>query len=48
VEAKQSCYNIQEMEATLKIRLKPIDAHPKIVSKDNLKGLPWKVTRKVG
>lgn len=45
---KQSCYNFQEMEASLKMRLKPIDAHPKIVSKDNLKGLPWKVTRKVG
>jgi hypothetical protein len=41
---KQSCYNVQKMEESLKNRLKPIDAHPKIVSKENLKGLPWTVT----
>ena len=41
---KQSCYNFQEIETSLKRKLKPIDAHPKVVSKDNLKGLPWVVT----
>ena len=41
---KQSCYNFQKMEESLKNRLKPIDAHPKVVSKENLKGLPWTVT----
>ena len=40
----QSCYNFQEIETFLKRKLKPIDAHPKVVSKDNLKGLPWVVT----
>ncbi len=40
----QSCYNLQKMGLSLKERLKPIDAHPKIVSKTNLKGLPWTVT----
>lgn len=40
---KQSCYNFQEIESSLKRKLKPIDAHPKVVSKENLKGLPWAV-----
>ena len=40
----QSCYNFQEIEASLKRKLKPIDVHPKVVAKDNLKGLPWVVT----
>ncbi len=40
---KQSCYNFQEIELSLKRKLKPIDAHPKVVSKENLKGLPWVV-----
>ena len=40
----QSCYNLQKMELSLKERLKPIDAHPKIISKENLKGLPWSGT----
>lgn len=43
---KQSCYNFQEMEGALKNKLKPIDAHPKIISKENLKGLPWIVILK--
>lgn len=43
---KQSCYNFQEMEGSLKKRLKPIDAHPKVVSKESLKNLPWTVTIK--
>ncbi|MEY3760727.1 MAG: hypothetical protein QX196_04390 [Methylococcaceae bacterium] len=42
---KQSCYNFQEIETSLKRKLKPIDAHPKVVSKDDLKGLPWVVTK---
>jgi hypothetical protein len=41
---KQSCYNFQEIEKSLKRKLKPIDTHPKVVSKDNLKGFPWVVT----
>lgn len=41
---KQSCYNFQEIEKSLRRKLKPIDAHPKVVSKANLKGLPWLVT----
>jgi len=40
---KQSCYDIQNIETSLKRKLKPIDAHPKVVSKENLKGLPWTV-----
>lgn len=40
---KQSCWDFQAIEKSLKKRLKPIDAHPKIVSKENLKGLPWEV-----
>ena len=43
---EQSCYNFQKMKSFLKIKLKPIDAHPKIVSKENLKGLPWEVIEK--
>lgn len=42
---KQSTYNFQKMEIALKGKLKPIDAHPKVVSKENLKGLPWTVTK---
>ena len=38
---KQSCWDIQNIEADLERKLKPIDAHPKVVSKGNLKGLPW-------
>jgi len=41
---KQSLWNPQHIQIKLKERLKPIDAHPKVVSKENLKGLPWTVT----
>ncbi|MCX7067964.1 MAG: hypothetical protein NTW85_09780 [Methylococcales bacterium] len=40
---KQSCYDFQNIETSLKRKLKPIDAHPKVVSKENLKSLPWVV-----
>ncbi|MFI3190484.1 hypothetical protein BCS42_02795 [Crenothrix sp. D3] len=40
---KQSCYDFQNIETSLKRKLKPIDAHPKVVSKENLSGLPWVV-----
>jgi len=42
---KQSCYNFQTIEEDLRRKLKPIDAHPKVISKDNLKGCPWAVTK---
>jgi len=32
---KQSCYNFQEIQVELRRKLKPIDAHPTIVSKEN-------------
>jgi hypothetical protein len=41
---KQSCYDLQAIEQALSKKLKPIDAHPKIVSGNNLRGLPWTVT----
>ncbi|MCK9623106.1 MAG: hypothetical protein M0R47_21540 [Methylobacter sp.] len=40
---EQSCYNVQKIQAELRRKLKPIDAHATIVSKKNLKGLPWTV-----
>lgn len=40
---KQSCYSFQEIQTILKRKLKPIDAHPEIVSQKNLKCLPWTV-----
>jgi len=40
---KQSCFDLQNIQTKLGKRLKPIDAHAKVVSKGNLKGLPWKV-----
>lgn len=40
---KQSCFDLQNIQTKLGKRLKPIDAHAKVVSKENLKGLPWKV-----
>lgn len=40
---KQSCFHLQDIQTQLGKRLKPIDAHAKIVSKGKLKGLPWLV-----
>ena len=40
---KQSCYDLKEIEGLLKKKLKPIDAHPKVVSKTS-KNLSWIVT----
>jgi hypothetical protein len=42
-KTKQSLWNFQHLQIELKKRLKPIDAHPKVVSKENLKSLPWTV-----
>jgi len=44
---KQSCYDLKEIENLLKKKLKPIDAHPKVVSKGSLNGFPWTVTRQL-
>jgi len=41
---EQSCFNFQNIQTILKRKLKPIDAHPKVVFKENLKCLPWTVT----
>lgn len=41
---EQSTYKLEDIQMKMKRRLKPIDAHPKVVSKNNLKGLPWEVT----
>jgi len=38
---KQSCFDLQNIQTKLGKRLKPIDAHAKVVSKANLKSLPW-------
>ena len=40
---KQSCFDLQSIQTQLGKRLKPIDAHAKVVSKANLKSLPWAV-----
>jgi len=43
---KQSCYDLKEIENLLKKKLKPIDAHPKVISKSS-KNLPWTVSRQL-
>lgn len=40
-----SKWNPQTIQMQLKRRLSSIDPHPKVVSKDNLKALPWTVTK---
>ncbi len=41
---KQSNWDLPNLQIQLGRRLKAIDAHPKVVSKDNLQNLPWIVT----
>lgn len=43
---EQSTWDFQKIQMKLKNKLKPIDAHPKVVSKTILKekGFPWSVT----
>ncbi len=41
---KQSTWNLPNIQMKLKNRLKPIDAHPKVVSKEYPNHSPWTVT----
>jgi hypothetical protein len=43
---EQSTWRFSNIQMKLKNKLKPIDAHPKVVSKESLKNLPWTVTTK--
>jgi hypothetical protein len=41
---KQSNWDLSNLQIQLGRRLRAIDAHPKVVSKDKLQNLPWIVT----
>jgi hypothetical protein len=42
---KQSTWSPQDIQMKLESRLKPIDAHPKVVSKEYPNRFPWIVTK---
>jgi len=42
---EQSTWSFQDIQMKLKNRLKPIDAHPKVVSMEYPNNLPWIVTK---
>ncbi len=43
-DLKQSCFDFHSIQLKLKQRLKPVCNNVKVVSKGNLKGLPWAVS----